>query len=113
MDAQLPRRLANFLQSQGYDTIHTLELPQGNATPDTEINLISLREQRIVVTKDADFVQSFLLQQKPYKLLLISTGNIKNADLEDVFRKGLPQIIEAFGSHSYVELGYDAIVIHS
>ena len=27
----------------------------------------------------------FLLQEKPYKLLLVATGNIKNTDLEDLF----------------------------
>jgi predicted nuclease of predicted toxin-antitoxin system len=38
VDAQLPVRLARLLQSTGYDTIHTKDLPQQNATPDTEIN---------------------------------------------------------------------------
>jgi predicted nuclease of predicted toxin-antitoxin system len=28
IDAQLPRRLARFLQGLGYDAIHTLDLPQ-------------------------------------------------------------------------------------
>ncbi len=28
IDAQLPRRLAHFLQNLGYDAIHTLDLPQ-------------------------------------------------------------------------------------
>ncbi|EAW39007.1 hypothetical protein L8106_01792 [Lyngbya sp. PCC 8106] len=40
IDAQLPMRLARILQIAGYDTVHTLDLPQKNATPDTEINLI-------------------------------------------------------------------------
>jgi predicted nuclease of predicted toxin-antitoxin system len=60
VDAQLPRRLAKFLQSLGYDAIHTLDLPQQNATPDSSINGISIAEERIVITKDADFVDSFL-----------------------------------------------------
>lgn len=38
VDAQLPRRLARFLQSQGYDAIHTRDLPEGNATSDAYIN---------------------------------------------------------------------------
>ncbi|MEO0984436.1 MAG: DUF5615 family PIN-like protein [Cyanobacteria bacterium J06639_14] len=112
VDAQLPQRLAHFLQQAGYDTLHTKELPIGNSTPDAVINEISLNEQRIVVTKDDDFVQSFLLQQKPYKLLLVATGNIKNADLENLFRQHLSQLAEIFETSSYVELGYDAIIIH-
>ncbi|NJM99653.1 MAG: DUF5615 family PIN-like protein [Phormidesmis sp. RL_2_1] len=76
VDAQLPKRLARLLQNQGYDAIHTQDLSQGNATPDADINSLSLEEERIVITKDADFVQSFLLQQKPYKLLLVATGGM-------------------------------------
>ena len=78
VDAQLPVRLARFLESAGYDTIHTKDLPQRNATTDVEINAISIQESRIVVTKDRDFFDSFLIRQEPYKLLLVTTGNITN-----------------------------------
>jgi predicted nuclease of predicted toxin-antitoxin system len=40
VDAQLPVRLARFLESTGYDTIHTKDLSNKNATSDTEINAI-------------------------------------------------------------------------
>lgn len=79
VDAQLPRRLVYRLRDAGYDALHTLDLPLGNRTPDTELNAISMRENRVVVTKDADFVSSFIVSRVPYKLLLISTGNISNA----------------------------------
>ncbi len=32
VDAQLPIRLARFLQASGYNAIHTLDLPQRNYT---------------------------------------------------------------------------------
>jgi predicted nuclease of predicted toxin-antitoxin system len=85
VDAHLPLRLARLLKERGHDAVHTSELPRGNATPDEEINALSLQEDRVVVTKDADFVQSLILHGKPYKLLLISTGNISNRALEDLF----------------------------
>jgi predicted nuclease of predicted toxin-antitoxin system len=112
IDAQLPIRLADFLRNLGYDTIHTRDLPQQNATPDHYINQISIQEQRIVITKDADFVQSFLLKQQPYKLLLVATGNIKNAELEILFQKNLEQLTQLFEVHCYLELGHKAIIIH-
>jgi len=55
VDAQLPLRLARFLQNSGYDTLHTRELPQHNATPDAQINDLSIQQDRIVITKDSDF----------------------------------------------------------
>lgn len=112
VDAQLPLRLARFFQSAGYDAVHTRELPQGNATSDSYINTLSIQEQRIVITKDADFVQSFLLQQQPYKLLLVATGNIKNTELEILFQQNLEQLAKLFESHSYIELGRDTMIIH-
>ena len=76
VDAQLPIRLARFLQVSGYDTLHTRDLPQQNATSDSQINEISIQDKRIVITKDSDFVDSFMTIQKPFKLLLVTTGNI-------------------------------------
>jgi predicted nuclease of predicted toxin-antitoxin system len=92
VDAQLPRRLAYRLRDFGHDAVHTLDLPRRNRTPDPEIKEISLREKRIVVTKDEEFVDSFFLHGKPYKLLLVSTGNIKNPDLEKLFLQNIKQI---------------------
>jgi predicted nuclease of predicted toxin-antitoxin system len=112
VDAQLPRRLARFLQSLGYDAIHTLDLPQQNATPDSSINAISIAQERIVITKDADFVDSFLTIQQPYKLLLIATGNIKNHELETLFANYLSQIIDLFNQHSYIEINLNTLIIH-
>jgi len=68
-DAQLPRRLAFCLCEQGHDAIHTLDLPRANKTPDQEINELSVRESRVVVTKDSDFVDSLILRGQPWKLL--------------------------------------------
>lgn len=42
VDAQLPKRLAIFLNQAGYDAKHTLDLPDQNATPDSYINDLSL-----------------------------------------------------------------------
>ena len=112
VDAQLPRRLVYRLQEVGHEAIHTLDLPLGNRSPDGVINEVSEREQRIVITKDADFVNTFTLYRRPYKLLLISTGNIKNAELERLFLQNIVQIAEAFEENDFVELSRTAITIH-
>ena len=114
VDAQLPRRLAAWLNEAGFDAVHTLDLPLGNKTPDSHINDISVSEQRIVITKDSDFVDSFLLYRKPNKLLLISTGNIRNAELEALFQANIGKLREAFDAGAeFVELTRVVIVVHS
>jgi predicted nuclease of predicted toxin-antitoxin system len=69
------------LQSAGCDTIHTKDLPRRNATPDSEINLLSIQESIILITKDKDFLDSFIIKQQPYKLLILTTGHINNNQL--------------------------------
>ncbi len=112
VDAQLPRRLARRLQEVGHDVLHALDLPAGNRTTDTEINALSLRESRVVITKDTDFVNSYLLVGQPYKLLIVSTGNITNADLEALFVPNIPAIVAALQTNSYLELTRTTLIIH-
>ncbi len=66
VDAQLPKRLVLRLREAGHDAVHTLDLPSGNRTSDAEIKAISIEKQRVVITKDSDFVDSFLLQKLPW-----------------------------------------------
>lgn len=112
IDAQLPRRLANRLRDIGHDAVHTLDLPLKNRTPDSVIEEISSRESRIVVTKDADFVNAFTLYRKPHKLLLVSTGNINNTDLEKLFFDNIAQIADAFEKYSFIGIDRSTITFH-
>ena len=112
VDAQLPRRIARRLGELGYDAVHTLDLPAANRTPDAEIIATAETENRIVVTKDADFVHSFVLYRRPPKLLLISTGNISNAQLEALLLPSVPAIVDAFASASFIELTRTSLIIH-
>jgi predicted nuclease of predicted toxin-antitoxin system len=112
VDAQLPRRLAIQLNTAGHDAVHTLSLPQKNRTKDGVINQISIGEQRVVITKDVDFRDSHLVQGRPFKLLLISTGNIRNDELLVLIERNLPTIVTAFESHSYLELDRNHLTIH-
>jgi predicted nuclease of predicted toxin-antitoxin system len=66
VDAHLPRHLALLLRELGYDAIHTLDLAAANRTTDNRINEISGIERRVVITKDADFVNSFLISRRPF-----------------------------------------------
>jgi predicted nuclease of predicted toxin-antitoxin system len=113
VDAQLPRRLCAWLREAGHDVTHTLDLPLGNRTPDSVILDIAKREGRVVVTKDDDFVQSYLISGRPEKLLLVATGNIGNAELESLLRANLPAILGALDSGKFVEINRNALTVHS
>lgn len=111
VDAQLPRRATGWLTAAGCDAVHTLDLPDANHTTDAQINDLAEQEQCVVVTKDADFVDSHLLRGRPSRLLLISTGNISNRELEALLVPLLPDIIREFQANSFLEVGRDGLVI--
>ncbi len=112
VDAQLPHRVVSRLREAGHEAIHTLDLPLGNRTPDSIINELSIREGYVVVTKDADFVNSFHLRRLPHKLLLISTGNIRNSELESLLMSNLESIADNFNKFAFIEITRAAVIFH-
>ncbi len=112
VDAQLPGSLTLQLSAAGHDAVHTSELPGGNRTPDDQITALAIEQGRVVVTKDSDFIAEYLLHGKPPKLLLIATGNIKNAELLSLFRDNLSSMVEIFERHSFVELNSKTVIVH-
>jgi predicted nuclease of predicted toxin-antitoxin system len=111
VDAQLPRRLSHWLKSVGHDAVHTLDLPHGNNTTDAEILALARDEQRVVVTKDTDFLDTWLLQNRPEKLLLVTTGNITNNDLLALFERNLHTICALLAANSALELNSHDVLV--
>jgi predicted nuclease of predicted toxin-antitoxin system len=112
VDAQLPQRLARWLRAKGHDAVHTRELPGGNRTGDAVVNELSISEQRVVITKDEDFIDTFFLRHQPYKLLLVATGNISNRELERLFQDNLEDIVKLFETYDFVEFDRAALICH-
>jgi predicted nuclease of predicted toxin-antitoxin system len=104
VDAHWPPSRCALLQAAGHDAAHTGQWPAGNQTPDEMLNALSLKDQRVLITKDSDFYHSHLLQGKPWKLLLIRTGNIRTRDLGRLFSQHLSAIRDALDQNSLVEL---------
>ena len=112
VDAQLPKKISLFLNYKGHNSLHTLDLPNKNKSKDSELNLLSSEEQRVVVSKDMDFVESLLVSDKPYKLLYVNTGNITNKQLQALLAKNLEQIVLCLDDNRFVELTHKSIVVH-
>jgi len=112
VDAQLPARLARFLNDAGHDALHTSEMPEGNRTTDVRIAGVADDEDRVVVTKDRDFRDGHLLAGSPRRLLVVATGNITNTALIALFESNLDAIVGALGEADFVELGSASMVVH-
>ncbi len=112
VDAQLPKFLSDFLNQKGFDSIHTLELPDRNNTTDKQIAALAKKENRIVISKDIDFLESFLLKEEPKKLISIKTGNISNQQLLHLFENNLEAIILMISRSNLLEISKTEIAEH-
>jgi predicted nuclease of predicted toxin-antitoxin system len=77
IDAQLPPVIKEVFAEFKISSVHILEILKGDETPDQAIADYADLENLIVVTKDSDFCFSHTLKKSPKKLLLITTGDIK------------------------------------
>jgi predicted nuclease of predicted toxin-antitoxin system len=112
IDAQLPLQLAQWLVYKGYDAVHTLQLPEKNLTDDTIVIQISMEQERIVISKDSDFYDNFILKGQPYKLLMVTTGNIVNKELLQLFQNNFEQLKDLLINHQVIELNNETIIVH-
>jgi predicted nuclease of predicted toxin-antitoxin system len=104
IDAHLPPSLRAVFQAAGHDAIHTLDLPDQNASRDGQLNEVSIAEMRVVVTKDTDFYYSHLLHGRPWKLVLVRTGNMGLRATKLMFETHLPEIETALQQSTFVEV---------
>jgi len=112
VDAQLPEKLCEILSKKGFEAEHVNALPDGDGSSDLVISEYADKNKFITVTKDLDFYHSHMISRKPSKLLLISTGNIKNRTLFDLIRDNLTHIKVLFGSCDFVELTNESLIGH-
>ena len=87
-------------------------MPEKNRSGDNAISAKADNNGRIVVTKDADFLDSYLLFRKPAKLLLVKTGNIPNSYLLKIFQNNLPVFKSEFAQSNFVEMTRIEIITH-
>ena len=112
VDAHLPKRLAELFVVHGINSKHTLDLPEQNATADSEIIRLADKENRIVISKDRDFLDNHILDGRPKKLLIVTTGNINNRNLMQLFEKNLETLRLLFLEYVVVEIDEENIRVH-
>jgi predicted nuclease of predicted toxin-antitoxin system len=106
IDTQLPPKLSRFFRDKGFNAIHTTHFENGHLFQDFQIIDISIKEQRIIITKDSDFFDNFILKGSPPKVLLLQVGNISNIDLIELFEKYFNKIVDYFNND------FDLIILH-
>ena len=113
IDAQLPSKLCEILNTVSLESVHVDSLPEGDESKDSFITNYADRNGLIVITKDTDFYHSHMLNGKPSKIMLVTTGNIKNRALFELIRANATTIESLFQSCDYIELTNNGIIGHA
>jgi predicted nuclease of predicted toxin-antitoxin system len=80
VDAQLPPALARWIGERGHRAAHVLEAGL-QAAQDDPIWEHARKTKAIIISKDEDFVDRWLLSAKPVPLIWIRKGNCSNRAL--------------------------------
>ena len=112
VDAQLPRALAARLTELGHEAMHVKDLPRAGETSDREIADFADANGFVVVTKDDDFRHTHVTGGHPQRLLQVTLGNLRNADLLAHVIAHHAAIVTALDEAPFVELGATGLTLH-
>jgi len=110
LDANLSPEVARLLKEAGHDAIHVGDIELLSA-PDPEIMQAAAKEDRILLTADADFGALLALGSlaSPSVLLLRSADHLRSNEQAELIATNLPQITEDLEKGAIVSFARDRL----
>lgn len=109
-DVHISYKICNLLNALGHKTVHVNHILNKSETTDIEICKYADENDFIVITKDVDFKNSFLINQTPKKLIKINLGNISNQELIHIIEDNLDIISNLYFKRNFLlEIDKDQI----
>lgn len=101
IDNQLPAALAEYLRNRGFDSQHVFDIGLEKAA-DADICQYALANDRVIISKDQDFL--YLANQPRIKIRLIwvRMGNCRTSALLQAFERLWPEVETALNSGDQV-----------
>lgn len=96
--------LVNVLIGKGYEATHVTTLSTDRRVSDSLIVQQSSGGEFVIVTKDVDFLNSYLVKGLPKEIIYVATGNIKNRELLSLFRQHILEITYQLDVYNVVEI---------
>ena len=106
IDAQLPPLLADWLAKQFAVEAASLRTLGLRDAMDMEIFQAAQQPGVVIISKDSDFVELVSLYGSPPQLIWVTCGNVTNRELQAVFSKTFPSVLELLvAGQMIVEVG--------
>ena len=108
-DVHISYKIVNYFRSSGFEATHVNEILDKWHTKDGDICTYADDNDLIVLTKDADFRNSFLISNTPKKLVKINLGNMSTSALIEVISDNLQAILRLDANGGFmIELDQDS-----
>jgi predicted nuclease of predicted toxin-antitoxin system len=91
-DVHRPIKLVKLINENGFLCVHINTILDKWFTKDEIISNYADQNDFILITKDADFRNSYFLKKSPKKLVKINLGNISNTELLKIIDENLIKI---------------------
>ena len=91
-DVHISMKVSKRIEELGHNSTHVNFILNKWNTTDAQITEYAERNNLILITKDQDFRNGFLLNSKPKKLVKINLGNISNKKLSEIIESLLDTI---------------------
>lgn len=106
-DVHISLKFVKHINNLGFECIHINSILDKWFTIDSKIAKFSDENDYILITKDFDFKNSFLVNKSPKKLIKINLGNISNTKLIEIFNLNLNKIKSINDRHDSFMLEMD------
>lgn len=106
-DVHISIKLAKHINNKGFECIHANTVLDKWFTSDSNIAKFSDLNDLILITKDFDFKNSFLVNKTPKKLIKINLGNISNTQLIEIFDRFISEIETINNNHNQFMIEID------
>ncbi len=93
VDNQLPLALARWLEKQGLDAKHALDI-QLNEQKDPVIWQYAIANHCVIISKDEDFADWVHVRNPRTSVVWVRIGNCRNEDLFAAFARALPLMVQ-------------------
>ncbi|MFN3908708.1 MAG: DUF5615 family PIN-like protein [Flavobacterium sp.] len=114
-DVHISFKICNAIKNHGHTCIHVNTILDKWHTTDNDIAKYADEFNYILITKDADFRDSFYLKSTPRKIIKVNLGNIPTQNLLNLIIENLKFIEELNQKHAYfiVEVDKENILFNT
>lgn len=99
-DVHISYKLVNAIQNLGFICIHVNTILDKWYSKDADIAKYADENNYIIISKDADFRNSFFVNKSPKKLIKINLGNITNSQLIKIIADNISNFDTLTSKHS-------------